>query len=70
MNILCRLFGHRRDRRLITPYCESWQTECSLCATRLRRVRHGKWVPVVVVKASSERRASRPSAADQKSTLS
>jgi hypothetical protein len=46
MNILCRLFGHRRDRRLITPYRETWLTECSLCSTRLRRVRHGHWVPI------------------------
>jgi hypothetical protein len=59
MNILCRLFGHRRDRRLITPYRESWQTECSLCSTRLRRVRHGHWVPVrVVAKFGGQLRAS------------
>ena len=64
MSILCRLFGHRRDRRLIRPYRESWQTECSLCSTRLRRVRHGLWVPVVVEKIGGDLRASQAKAVD------
>jgi hypothetical protein len=65
MYILCRLFGHRRDRRLITPWRESWQTECSLCSTRLMRVRHGKWVPIgAVAERASEYRGNAPQAAD------
>ena len=46
MHIVCWLIGHRRDSRSITPWRETWQADCSQCATRLGRVRHGKWVPV------------------------
>ena len=46
MQMLCRLIGHQRYKRGIPPWRESWQTECRICATRLVRVRHGKWVPL------------------------
>jgi hypothetical protein len=46
MQILCRLLGHRRNKRRITQWRESWQTECLMCSTRLVRMRRGKWVPV------------------------
>jgi hypothetical protein len=65
MHILCRFFGHRRSLRRITPWHQSWQTECLLCSTRLMRVRHGKWVPFgLVAKTSSELRGTRAKAAD------
>ena len=65
MHILCRLFGHRLDRRQITPWRETWQTECSLCSTRLTRVRHGTWVPArVMPKITSEFRAGKANATD------
>jgi len=65
MDMLCRLFGHRRKRRRIMPWRESWQTECSLCSTRLTRVRPGKWVPIgVVAKIGSEFRAWQAKGAD------
>jgi hypothetical protein len=65
MNILCRLFGHRRSRRRIMPWRDSWQTECSLCSTRLTRVRHGQWVPIgVVASIGSEFSPARRTRAD------
>lgn len=65
MHILCRLFGHRRNRRRIMPWREGWQTECSLCSTRLTRVRRGKWVPIgAVAKIGSEYRASQAKVTD------
>jgi hypothetical protein len=65
MNILCRLFGHRRDRRLIRPWRESWQTECSLWSVRLTRVRHGRWVPIgLVTKIGGEFGVCRPKEAE------
>jgi hypothetical protein len=65
MHFLCRLLGHRRDRRRIMPWRETWQTECNRCSIRLGRVRHGKWVPIrATVKTGSKALASRAKAAD------
>ncbi len=54
MDILCRLFGHWRDKRRILPWRDGWQTECRLCAARLARVRNGKWQPINSMRATSD----------------
>jgi hypothetical protein len=54
MHILCRLFGHRRNKRRIIPWREGWQTECSLCSARLARVRHGQWEPIGAMRVTSD----------------
>ena len=46
MHILCRVLGHRRNKRKITTWRDGWQTECTVCSTRLTRIRRGEWVPI------------------------
>jgi hypothetical protein len=59
------MIGHRRNKRKIMPWRGSWQTECRVCATRLARVRRGKWVPIgVVARNSSWLRTARARSAD------
>jgi hypothetical protein len=51
MDSLCRLIGHRRNKRRITQWRDSWQSECIICSTRLARVRPGQWVPISAMAA-------------------
>ena len=50
MHILCRLMGHKRNKRRVTQWRESWQTECMICSTRLIRVRRRHWVPAGLIR--------------------
>lgn len=43
---LCRLVGHRRDRKRIRPYLETWRTKCVRCNFSLVRNTGGSWQPL------------------------
>ena len=46
MNLLCRLFGHRRSATEARRYSDiEWRSVCTRCRTPLIRLGPGEWIP-------------------------
>ena len=43
MIAICRLIGHRRSKRHVRPYRQTWRSECRHCGLPLMRDAPGVW---------------------------
>jgi hypothetical protein len=44
MVIVCKIFGHRRSRKLAGRSGETWDSKCCSCGAKMTRVAPGDWV--------------------------
>lgn len=51
---VCGLLGHRRDKRQIRPFQETFRTKCLRCDVPLKRVASGKWTVIAASEVSLE----------------
>jgi len=46
MNLICRIFGHRRSARRARRYGDDdWRSVCKTCGTPMVRTGPGHWIP-------------------------